>query len=125
MKNILPKLLLSLLRRKLRLLWDGQHRDLIKEAIIYTFPLFQADSPQVVYEASKFLISLINANCATKSAEQNIALCKAWRSSGKPYKVDLALNNIPLLSEYDVTERRKRASIHVERIHIQHFDFLL
>ena len=73
--------------RKFHLRWDSEDRNLIKEAIIYTFPLFQSDSPQVVYEASKFMVALINANRTNKSIHQRIDDCRAWRSSGQSYKV--------------------------------------
>lgn len=75
------------LSRKFRLQWDGEERNLIKEAIIYTFPLFQSDSPQVIFEAARFLVTLINTNGLRDSLEQRIADCRAWRCSGQPFKV--------------------------------------
>jgi hypothetical protein len=80
--------------RKFHLRWDSEDRNLIKEAIIYTFPLFQSESPRVVYEAAKFMVALINANRTNKSINQRIDDCRAWRSSGQSYKVPaVALHN--------------------------------
>lgn len=65
------------LLRKFRMRWDSDDKALIREAVIYAFPLLQSETPGVVYEACKFIISLVENNSSEKNIKQKIHLCGA------------------------------------------------
>ncbi|KAL6072770.1 MIR domain-containing protein [Balamuthia mandrillaris] len=58
--------------RKYNLKWDSDDRPFIKDAILATFPLFGSNSPAIIYEGAKFLISLLNNNRSRKPLHQKV-----------------------------------------------------